>query len=283
MVRTRGEEEALDAHDVLLLNRHFRKKDEWTSDSIQARAETLIDAILQIWPVPPNHHSGFKRDRPRIRRRVQLSDLVTGGMLEPGTTLFARSRKERGRVATVLADGKVDVDGVAFSTPSKAASAMTGKVTNGWWFFLIDQASKRSLRTLRREYIEAMAVDADDDEVDDDSGEDEDDEDSWAEIQFVERSSFLPTIADALDDGPGYPRVGEPIQVSLRKGGYAGRGEIEIMANHKEYFLADWRGTDSTRFPVRIRAAATALRDRKCFGRFAISHEDGLLVIDPLP
>jgi hypothetical protein len=45
--------------------------------------------------------------------------------------------------------------------------------TSGWWFFLTDQASERSLRSVRRDYIDAMAVDAQDDEPDDDVDEDE--------------------------------------------------------------------------------------------------------------
>jgi hypothetical protein len=43
------------------------------------------------------------------------------------------------------------------------------KRTSGWWFFLTDQASERSLRSVRRDYIDAMAVDAQDDEPDDDT------------------------------------------------------------------------------------------------------------------
>jgi hypothetical protein len=38
---------------------------------------------------------------------------------------------------------------------------------------LADQESERSLRSIRREYIEAMAVDAQDDEPDDEVDEDE--------------------------------------------------------------------------------------------------------------
>jgi hypothetical protein len=87
-------------------------------------------------------------------------------------SLFPRRKKFSHRVATLLPDGKVEVDGQAFSGPSEAASAIAGKRTGGWWFFLTDQASERSLRSIRRDYIDAMAVDADDDEQDDDGDED---------------------------------------------------------------------------------------------------------------
>jgi hypothetical protein len=104
---------------------------------------------------------------------IDLSDLITGGVLVPGMTLFPRRKKYSHRVATLLPDGQVEVDGVAFSSPSDAASAIAGKRTSGWWFFLTDQASKRSLRRVRRDYVDAMAVDAGDDEPDDEEDEDE--------------------------------------------------------------------------------------------------------------
>ena len=77
------------------------------------------------------------------------------------------------QVATLLSDGRVEVEGVPYARLSEAAAAITGKRTNGWWFFLTDQASRRSLRVIRREYIDAMAVDVEDDEVDDENGDEE--------------------------------------------------------------------------------------------------------------
>ena len=44
---------------------------------------------------------------------------------------------------------------------------------NGWWFYLIDQASGTSLRRVRRDYVNAMAVDIEDDEPDDEGDKDE--------------------------------------------------------------------------------------------------------------
>jgi len=76
-------------------------------------------------------------------------------------------------VATLLPDGRIEVDGVAYSSPSDAAKSITGKRTNGWAFFLIDQASDVSLRQVRRNYIDAMAVDAEEDEPDQEGDEDD--------------------------------------------------------------------------------------------------------------
>lgn len=171
-----GKREGLEAHDVLFLNRDLLKKarDKWTDDAIHTRTGELAEAILQIWPVPPGHKSGFSPDRkPRLRKKVHLSDLINAGVLTPGMMLFPARKKHSGKVATLLPDGQVEVDGVAYASPSDAAKAVAGKRTGGWWFFLTDQASRTSLRKIRRDYVNAMAVDEEDDEPDDDDDDDE--------------------------------------------------------------------------------------------------------------
>jgi hypothetical protein len=45
------------------------------------------------------------------------------------------------------------------------------KRMGGWWFFLTDKASRTSLRKIRRDYVNAMAVDGEDDQPEDDEGE----------------------------------------------------------------------------------------------------------------
>jgi hypothetical protein len=170
-----GKRKGLQAHDVLMLNRQLLEKagDQWTDAAIRARTRELGAVITQIWPVPPNHRSGVTPVHRRLRKKIDLSDLINGGMLEPGMSLFPRRKKHSDRVATLLPDGQVEVDGVAFSSPSDAASVIAGKRTSGWWFFLTDQVSKRSLRSVRSAYVDAMSVDAQDDEPDDDGDEDE--------------------------------------------------------------------------------------------------------------
>ena len=87
-------------------------------------------------------------------------------------TLFPRRKRFSETVATLLPEGQVEVDGVAYASPSDAASVIIGKRTGGWWFFLADQTTRRSLRDVRRDYVSAMAVDVEDDDAD----EEEDDE-----------------------------------------------------------------------------------------------------------
>jgi Protein of unknown function DUF262/Protein of unknown function (DUF1524)/Restriction Enzyme Adenine Methylase Associated len=171
-----GKREGLQAHDVLLLNRGLVKKtnDQWNEKAIRNRTKEMVGIIMTIWPVPPGHRSGFSPDRaPRHRKKLRLSDLIVGGVLQPGMPLFPRQKKFSNRNAVLLPDGQVEIDGVAYSSASEAAKSLRGRPTNGWWFFLVDQASRRTLRAVRRDYVSAMAVDAEDDE-----GDDEDDDES---------------------------------------------------------------------------------------------------------
>ena len=169
-----GKRHGLEAHDVLLLNRELLRKatDRWTEDSVRLRTRELTEIVIQIWPVPDGHRSGYLRDKPTLRKKIHLSDLIAAGAIEPGMSLFPRRKKFIDRVGTLLPDGRIEIDGTTFTSPSDAATAMTGHHTNGWWFFLVDQASRRSLRSVRRDYVNQLAVDVEDDEADDDGDED---------------------------------------------------------------------------------------------------------------
>jgi Protein of unknown function DUF262/Protein of unknown function (DUF1524)/Restriction Enzyme Adenine Methylase Associated len=166
-----GKRGGLEAHDVLMLNRDVLKKapERWTDQSICERTSELIEIVISIWPVPEGHKSPYIPPEPRRRKKkVRIPDLIAAGALEPGTTLFPRSKRFGDTFATLLADGRLEVEGKAFGSPSDAASAMTGTQTNGWEFFLIDRSARRDLRSVRRDYIERMTVDAEDDETDED-------------------------------------------------------------------------------------------------------------------
>jgi hypothetical protein len=165
-----GKYVALHSHDVLMLNRRLleRAKDGWDDEHIQARTEQLIDLIIEVWPVPEGHKSRTERIERRPMRKVELADLMAAGLLEEGATLYARRRRVAERTATVLSDGALDVNGIRYSTPSGAARAVTGTSANGWWFWLVDPQSKRSLHDLWREYIEQRDVDMEGEDPPDD-------------------------------------------------------------------------------------------------------------------
>ncbi len=168
-----GKRDALHGHDVLMLNRRLLEdaKDGWDVEHIRARTNRLVDVITEIWPVPKGHKSQTERVERRPMRKVELADVLAAGLIEDGATLYARRRRVAGRTATVLSDGTLDVDGICYSTPSGASRAVPGTNENGWWFWLVDAKSKRSLHDLWREYVDQRDVDVEDDE---DAPDDED-------------------------------------------------------------------------------------------------------------
>jgi hypothetical protein len=101
------------------------------------------------------------------------------------------------------------------------------------------------------------------------------------DIPYVDRSGFLEACERAIRLSRGSLSTGHVIRVELDADtpGYAGRVIVEIRADDRSGFGTDWEASDPTRFPARIRAAATGLYNCGCFGRFAISHREGVVEI----
>ncbi|MFD7340000.1 DUF4357 domain-containing protein [Streptomyces violascens] len=81
-----------------------------------------------------------------------LADLMKAGLIEKGTVLsFQQRRAGRQGRAEVTADGQLIVEGHAtpFTSPSKAAEAVTGNVVNGWNMWQLPDG--RTLDDLRRD------------------------------------------------------------------------------------------------------------------------------------
>jgi hypothetical protein len=94
------------------------------------------------------------------------------------------------------------------------------------------------------------------------------------------RSQFLPALESAIQEHRAELLAGGVVRVDLLEGGgYDGRVIVTIRRTDRMFFGTDWERTDSTRFPARIKAAATALRNCDCQGRYEISHSDGSLKI----
>ena len=169
-----GKAAALQAHDVFHLNRHLlhRAGAGWDDANIRARTLELIALIQEVWPVPPGHKVDLAADRPKLRRRVELIDLITAGVLTAGTKLYPMSLAHAERIATVLPDGRVELEGVSYNSVSAAAKSLTrGVSANGWYFFLVDPVTKRRLSHLYKEYLAQRSIEDDDDEDDDDEDE----------------------------------------------------------------------------------------------------------------
>jgi hypothetical protein len=85
------------------------------------------------------------------------------------------------------------------------------------------------------------------------------------EIPYASRSKFLAKCEETIKHRLTDLLNGIPLRIEFESGGYNNR----IVATQK----------DPTRFPARIKAAATALHNCACFGRYEISHKNGVLVI----
>jgi hypothetical protein len=174
-VGTNSKRIGLEAHDVLFLNRELLKAAglDWSDEKVRVRTRELVQLVAEVWKVPPGHRSGNSTLRRAPSRKIDLSDLINAGFLHPGMSLVPKRKKFQNRTVTLLSDGRVEVDGAAFANEREAATEIYGKKTGGWWFFLTDPTSGRTLRDVRRDYIETVAVDSDDEDQGDDDDEDD--------------------------------------------------------------------------------------------------------------
>lgn len=77
---------------------------------------------------------------PRKRRRETVADLVQAGLLAAGAILVLRSGDQI-HLGEVAADGRIDVDGELFDTPSGAAGHAAGGTHNGWVGWTVEDSS----------------------------------------------------------------------------------------------------------------------------------------------
>jgi hypothetical protein len=73
--------------------------------------------------------------------------------------------------------------------------------------------------------------------------------------------------------------AGKTVEVGLKPGGYVGDYTVTIKPQVRNEFGTNSNPSDPTGLPVRIRAAATALRDLGVEERFRISYRDRALRI----
>jgi hypothetical protein len=99
------------------------------------------------------------------------------------------------------------------------------------------------------------------------------------EISYLVRDGqFLEPCTRAIEAQRGLLSSGNTVRIELEPHGYPGRVAVTLKGSDRRHFTADWK-SDPTRSPQRIRAAATALRDCGEYGRFEITHGDGLIEI----
>lgn len=147
---------ALQDHNTITLTGRVIKRTEtqpWDEDLIDERTTTLIDQILQVWPVPEGHHGTVVDPQAKAGDWVELKHLLETGFLAPGEELIATHRAFKGRVARVTNNGMIELDGKQHSSPSAAGKALLGRATNGWYFWAV--ADGRRLRDVRTQFQNA--------------------------------------------------------------------------------------------------------------------------------
>jgi hypothetical protein len=140
---------ALKKHSVLLLSeRDVSNKDMWDEKQIALRGSTIADEVIQTWPIPSGAAGVPALLAPSAK--ISVATLVIAGALSPGQVL--RGRGTEPYYATVLDNGRLEVNGVSYGSPSGAAKAANGRETNGWWWWLVDYDGKVSLSDVWNEY-----------------------------------------------------------------------------------------------------------------------------------
>jgi hypothetical protein len=167
-----GKAAHLQEKDVLLLNSRLLASHgahQWDEAGIDQRTAQAIEALLAIWPVPTGHKVSIVRGTPGAAITVDISDLIGAGLLTPGQSLYSRPGKYGGGVATLLSDGRIELEGKSYSSPSQAGIAFRGKHTNGWHFWRTDPSGMRKLAEVRSEYLQAHSLETE--QIDDEESE----------------------------------------------------------------------------------------------------------------
>src|SRR5690606_18554440 len=118
-----GKAAHLQEKDVVLLNSRLLAQyatRQWDEAAIDARTSKAIDTILAIWPVPPDHKVHVEREEADGAVSVDIADLIEAGYLAPGQILYSRPGKYGGHTARILGDGRIEVAGQIFASPSQA-------------------------------------------------------------------------------------------------------------------------------------------------------------------
>ncbi|GAA4530463.1 DUF262 domain-containing protein [Chelativorans composti] len=165
-----GKASHLQEKDVVLLNSKLLKEyslKQWDEAGIDARTKQMVETILAIWPVPPCHKVRIEHEPLDTSITVEIADLIGAGLLAPGQVLYSQPGKYGGRTGAILSDGRVEVDGKVFESPSSAAIHVCQKPTNGWHFWRLDQSGSRPLTEVRAAYL--RVVSPEDAEAEDDA------------------------------------------------------------------------------------------------------------------
>lgn len=130
---------------------------DWDEELIDDRTAELIDAVLDVWPVPEGHYGKVVDPQTKASDWVELKHLIEAGLLRAGDTLSATHRDFKGKKAVLMPDGAIELGGKRYMSPSAAGKALRKKATNGWYFWAVGDG--RRLRDVRTQFQNAVPVD----------------------------------------------------------------------------------------------------------------------------
>jgi hypothetical protein len=148
-------ERALNQHGVVLMNNRLADytREAWSDEHIDRRTSDMIDTILSIWRVPEGHVIETFSEIDAGSSNVSLRDLLRTGLITAGVELVATMQVHDNVIATVTEDGRILMDGKLYETPSGAGCAVrSGRATNGWSFWAVNDERRIQLRTFRQLY-----------------------------------------------------------------------------------------------------------------------------------
>ncbi len=150
-----------------MLNRRIRElgSDGWGERQIEQRTSEMIDALINIWPVPAGHVGLLTVESDTLPSTyISVADLLREDMLRVGQVLYGRGAWSEHKAA-VLADGQLQIGDTIYETPSGAAKVIRKRAINGWRFWTTAPGGDVSLADVRLEYATRTGVEtqADDD------------------------------------------------------------------------------------------------------------------------
>jgi hypothetical protein len=129
--------------------------------------------MTEIWPVPTGHKSVVVMESKEKQVKVEVIDLISAGLVSAGQTLYPRQSSVSGQTAQILEDGRISVDGEVFDSLSMATYRVVKNGQNGWTFWRLDEKTKQNMSDLRKQYLEMIGDEDDEDDVEEIDGSDD--------------------------------------------------------------------------------------------------------------
>ncbi len=139
-------------HNTLKLTGRLLQNDGavWDETRIDERTVAMAEKLIAVWPVPAGHVGAVIDPQAKAGDWIFPKHLLDVGLLVVDQVLRPTQAAHATEFATVGSDGRLIVHGKPFDTPSGAGRHITGKATNGWTFWALEDG--RRLKDVRTEF-----------------------------------------------------------------------------------------------------------------------------------